>query len=123
MEAPAQGDEGETPGEVENPGEHRASDGLNTRLEATNSRGEKGPEDEPFSLRTACLHRQRRTASAARRNDEGNPVCKRGTSFGWWQREGRAMDVEQVSATSMTTSADRPGPRSPTARAGGGCGF
>ena len=57
MVAPAPGDEGGNPGEVENPGEHRASDGLNTRPVATNSRGEKGPEDEPLSLRTACFHR------------------------------------------------------------------
>jgi hypothetical protein len=57
--APAQGDEGESPGEVENPGEHRASDGLNTRLGATNSRGEKGPEDEPISL-TYCMFPSRK---------------------------------------------------------------
>jgi hypothetical protein len=123
VEAPAQGDEGGNPGEVENPGEHRASDGLNTRLDATNSRGEKGPEDEPFSQRTACLHRARPTASAARRTDGEYPVCKRGSSFGWWQREGRAMDVEQVSTTSMTerkpgsTSILRPS-RVPPAEAG-----
>jgi hypothetical protein len=55
VEAPAQGDEGETLEEVENPGEHRAPDGINPRLGATNSRGEKGPEDEPISQRTACL--------------------------------------------------------------------
>ena len=55
MEAPAQGDEGGNPEEVENPGEHRASDGLNTCLDATNSRGEKGPEDEPISL-TYCMY-------------------------------------------------------------------
>jgi hypothetical protein len=49
MDASAQGDEVESPGEVENPGEHRASGGINTRPGNTNSRGEKGPEDEPIS--------------------------------------------------------------------------
>jgi hypothetical protein len=63
MEASAQGDEGETPGEVENPGEHRASGGVNTRRRTTNSRGEKGPEDEPISQRTACLRSERAPTS------------------------------------------------------------
>jgi hypothetical protein len=54
MEAPARDDEGEDLEEVENPGEHRAPDGLNNHLETTNSRGEKGPEDEPLSRCTAC---------------------------------------------------------------------
>jgi hypothetical protein len=59
VEAPAQGDEGESPGEIENPGEHRAPNGINPRLGATYSRGEKGPEDEPISQRTACLRSER----------------------------------------------------------------
>jgi hypothetical protein len=53
VEARVQGDEGESPGEVENPGEHRAPGGLTRYLEATDSRGEKGLEDEPLSLSVA----------------------------------------------------------------------
>jgi hypothetical protein len=74
MEASAQDDEVEHPGEVENPGEHRASGGLNTRLGRTNSRGEKGPENEPSSQRTACLRSERVRASARKREDGGHPV-------------------------------------------------
>jgi hypothetical protein len=59
VEALAQGDEGESPGEVENPGEHRVPGGLNRYLEATDSRGEKGPEDEPLSRNAACLYYER----------------------------------------------------------------
>lgn len=50
MEAPVQGGAGEHPAEIENPGEHRASGGINPHLTATDSRGEQGPEGEP-SLR------------------------------------------------------------------------
>jgi hypothetical protein len=53
VEARVQGDEGEDPGEVENPGEHRALGGLIRYLVATDSRGEKGLEDEPLSLSVA----------------------------------------------------------------------
>jgi hypothetical protein len=75
VEAPAQGDEGGTPEEVENPGEHRALDGLNTRLGATNFRGEKGPEDEPISQCTACLRSVRATDFGPAHGTDGeNPV-------------------------------------------------
>jgi hypothetical protein len=46
---------GEALKRIENPGEHRAPDGLNRRSVATNFQGEKDPEDESFSSCTACL--------------------------------------------------------------------
>jgi hypothetical protein len=61
--APARDDEVDNPGEVENPGAHRAPDGLKPRLVTTNSRGEKGPEDGPCSQRTAFLHSARTRTS------------------------------------------------------------
>lgn len=76
MDAPAQGDEGEDPGEVENPGEHRASGGLNTRPGTTNSRGEKGLEDEPISQRTACSCSERARASVWRAGEQEIPGLK-----------------------------------------------
>jgi hypothetical protein len=83
VEAPAQGDEGESPGEIENPGEHRAPNGINPRLGATYSRGEKGPEDEPISQRTACLRFRTCTGPRSGTRESGEyPVCKRVTSFG-----------------------------------------
>jgi hypothetical protein len=62
----------------ENPGEHRAPGGLNRHLEATDSQGEKGPEDEPLSRAVAwpC------------------PV-ERATSLGSWQvRAGPRLSLE-----------------------------
>jgi hypothetical protein len=92
VEAPARGDEGESPEEIENPGEHRAPDGINPRLGATNSRGEKGPEDEPISQRTACLRFRTCTGLRSGARESGEyPVCKRVTSFGWWPAQ-RACD-------------------------------
>jgi hypothetical protein len=76
VEAPAQGDEGGRPEEVENPGEHRAPDGLNTRLGATNFRGEKGPEDEPISQCTACLRSIRARTSVRRTGERREPGLK-----------------------------------------------
>jgi hypothetical protein len=106
--APVQGDEGGNPGEVENPGEHRAPDGINPRLGATNSRGEKGPEDEPISLSTACL---RFTWCGGLRSDVPesgeHPVCKRGASFGWWHA-GKTCDGCGVRIRSVTTACRRP---------------
>jgi hypothetical protein len=74
VEAPAQGEERESPEEVENPGEHRAPSGLNRHLEATDSQGEKGPEDEPLSL--TC----RMTLSATRAERELGVREGRGTN-------------------------------------------
>jgi hypothetical protein len=76
MDASAQGDEGEDPGEVENPGEHRASGGLNTRPGTTNSRGEKGLEDEPISQRTACFRPERIPTSVWRAGGRKIPGLK-----------------------------------------------
>ena len=108
MVAPAQGDEGGNPGEVENPGEHRAPNGINPRLGATNSRGEKGPEDEPISQRTACL---RFTRCGGLRSDVlesgEHPVCKRGASFGWWH-VGKTCDGCGARIRSVTTAYRRP---------------
>jgi hypothetical protein len=123
VEAPAQGDEGGTPEEVENPGEHRALDGLNTRLGATNFRGEKGPEDEPISQSTACLRSVRARTSVRRaertertRSESASPASAGGT------REGRKMDVEPGFRSVIDEpNADRPIPRPTVARAMGGC--
>jgi hypothetical protein len=68
VEARVQGDEGENPGEVENPGEHRAPGGLTHFLEATDSRGEKGLEDEPLSLSVAL--------PCSRRTPGFGPECR-----------------------------------------------
>ena len=49
---------------IENPGEHRAPGSLNRYLVATDSQGEKGPEDEPLSQAVAwpCLFDVLRTS-------------------------------------------------------------
>lgn len=108
MVAPAQGDEGRNPGEVENPGEHRAPDGINPRLGATNSRGEKGPEDEPISLSTACLRFTRCGGPRSDVLESGeHPVCKRGTSFGWWH-VAKTCEGCGVRIRSVTTAYRRP---------------
>jgi hypothetical protein len=121
VEAPAQGDEGGYPGEVENPGEHRASGGLKTRLGATYSRGEKGPEDEPLSQRTACLHHERSWPRSAggRMKDTRSESAAPAPAGG--PLEGRATGAEHGSATSIATSAHRPGPRLLAARAASRC--
>jgi hypothetical protein len=62
VNALVQGEKGENPGEVENPGEHRVPGGLNRHQEATDSQGEKGPEDEPLS-RTVAWPRFKRASS------------------------------------------------------------
>ena len=101
MEASAHGDEGETPEEIENPGEHRAPDGINPRVVATNSRGEKGPEDEPISQRTACLRFERALdfGPARGRAENTRSVSVTPASVGGTY-ERRVMAVEHVSTAS-----------------------
>jgi hypothetical protein len=80
-EALAQGDEGENPEEIENPGEHRAPGGLNRRLVATDSQGEKGPEDEPLSRNATQPCREHVPGASPERGMAGGPVWKRDTGL------------------------------------------
>jgi hypothetical protein len=98
----------EHPGEVENPGEHRASGGLNTRLGTTNSRGEQGPEDEPYSQRTACLRSECLRTSVREQEERRTPGLKAWRQLRLVAREGRATVAEAQASVPSTTAYRRP---------------
>jgi hypothetical protein len=91
---------------IENPGEHRAPGGLNRHLEATDSQGEKGPEDEPLSQAVAwpCLFRCAPDFGLERARAGQRPVWKHDTGL----RVGGTPTVpEQASGASVRSLPDK----------------
>jgi hypothetical protein len=99
----------------ENPGEHRAPGGLNRHLEATDSQGEKGPEDEPLSRAVAWLCPVECAASFGLRRVRAGPRLKPGNetpapgpvTHGWMPR--RSVEASVHDFPEDLSEWDRPG--------------